>query len=97
MSKVARVHLITPIIDAGLFYVPESKKIPGEYVTWAEWFIAQCKGFPRAEHDEGPDCLSMGLYYLDGMDWFEMPVADEDDEDDDVYAQIKKLTNPYAS
>jgi len=98
LSKVARVHIVTPIIDAGLFYVLESKARPGQPVTWADGFINQCKSFPKAEHDEYPDCLSMGLYYLDGSGWFDLPVAREDDLPELDYDRARKMAeNPYAS
>lgn len=98
LSKVARVHLITPIIDAGLVYILESSKNEGEFVSWAQPFIKECQSFPVGEHDDMCDCLSMSLYYIDGMQWFDMPVAEEDDLEPVDYDKLRKgRTNPYAN
>lgn len=98
LSKVARAHLVTPIVDAECIYLIESGKDHGKPVTWARDFVGQCELFDRAEHDDYVDTFTMGMYYLKQSDWFELPEAAPDEVEEVDYAALKKRAmNPYAS
>jgi len=98
LSKVARAHIITPIVDAGDIYVLESSKEPGKPIMWARPWINECKLFPKGEHDDLVDTFTMGMYFLKQSDWFELPEAAQDEPDEYDYAAARKrAVNPYAS
>lgn len=49
-SKTARANAVSPTIEAGRVYVPES-------APWVDGFFAQISAFPNAAHDDMVDCL----------------------------------------
>ena len=93
-DKVARAHQVAPILELGKLYVPESKKNPGQPVSWAAEFMKQIAKFPVAEHDEMVDCLTQAVIYFKNDGFFDMPRAREVDE---PRAQRKERVNPYAA
>lgn len=56
-GKVARVHAVSPAIEAGHVYVPEG-------VPWAEDFLDQWTAFPAGKHDDMVDSASQALSWL---------------------------------
>ena len=64
MDKVARAHIVSPLIEAGLVFVPESKKTPGRWASWADGFMKQVSRFPNDEHDDYIDTMTQALRYL---------------------------------
>lgn len=93
MDKKQRAHLTAPLIEAGLFYVPESSQNPGKPVGWAEWALKQLRQFPNAAHDEAVDCFTQGAIYLRDSGWITIdPIPEEDEE-----PFKKRKVNPYAS
>ena len=91
-DKVTRAHLVAPILEAGYVYVMESKKRPGEPISWAKPVISQMEAFPNDDNDDYVDTLTQALQYLKDIGYLELSVAKEDDidETDDV-----RKTNPY--
>lgn len=82
MDKMARLHSISHFIEAGLFYIPESTKRPGEFRDWALPFVNEVCSFPAAEHDEAVDCLSSSLITLSNMTFLRLDeIAEDIDED----------------
>ena len=53
-DKVARVHAITPIIEAGRVYLPKNKK-------WVKDFLNECEDFPNGQFDDIVDTVSQLL------------------------------------
>jgi predicted phage terminase large subunit-like protein len=97
-DKIARAHVVTPLIDAGLFYVMESKKEPGTVITWARDFVAQCSSFPNAENDDMVDTLTQALRYLKDSQWLALGVVPEEQPEDYDYHRDKRNKqrgNPY--
>lgn len=93
-DKVARAHQAAPILEMGMVWVPESKKNPGQPVTWCHAFMKQVAKFPVAQHDDYVDTFTQAMIYLKNDGWFEMPRARDPDaprRDD------KPLINPYAA
>lgn len=74
-DKVARAHQMTPTLELGLLWIPESGKNPGQFVSWAQPFLKQLAKFPRAEHDEYVDTTSQAVIFLKNAGWFELPKA----------------------
>jgi len=60
-SKVTRVNVVSPILEAGRVFVPENE-------NWVKGFLAECAAFPNATHDDQVDCLvgsiRKGLMYI---------------------------------
>lgn len=53
-DKVTRVNAVTPLIEGGRVFVPES-------APWLDAFMDECQSFPSGKHDDQVDALSMGL------------------------------------
>jgi predicted phage terminase large subunit-like protein len=58
-SKIARVHAISPLVEAGNVFLPHPDNAP-----WIEEFILQCARFPNATHDDFVDSLTQALSRL---------------------------------
>jgi predicted phage terminase large subunit-like protein len=94
-DKVMRLHAVSHLVYNGRVYIPESKQVPGEFVTWAEDFLREVCSFPNSAHDEYVDCLSQGLSLLRDSGWISIdPVKDKDEEEDEVWGE--EHVNPYA-
>lgn len=93
-DKVSRAHQAAPILEMGVCWIPESGKVKGSHVTWANDFIAQLSKFPRGEHDEYVDTFSQVIIYLKNEGWFEMQQAKQQE---DVRQKDNNYTNPYAA
>jgi predicted phage terminase large subunit-like protein len=60
-DKIARVHAITPIIEAGKVYLPKEKHLPGWQTGWMKTFTDECEEFPNGEFDDIVDTVSQLL------------------------------------
>jgi predicted phage terminase large subunit-like protein len=58
-SKIARVHAISPLVEARNVFLPHPDCAP-----WIEEFILQCARFPNATHDDFVDSMTMALSRL---------------------------------
>lgn len=56
-NKVARANSVTPLIEAGKVYLPES-------APWLFDYIEELSGFPNAQHDDQVDSTTQALSYL---------------------------------
>jgi predicted phage terminase large subunit-like protein len=91
-SKLQRAHLVAPLIDSGILFIPESQVKPGSAMTWARPFIKQCRAFPNGENDDMVDCLTQGLRYLRDAGYIDTPVYEEPPPEDAVYRGQKTAT-----
>lgn len=92
-DKTVRAHMVTPLIECQCIYVPESKKKPGQPVSWAKKVLDQLEKFPNDEHDDYVDTFTQAMiYFRDGgfleLDFHEPEVDNSDDE--------AKKGNPYS-
>jgi predicted phage terminase large subunit-like protein len=97
-DKISRAHICAPILELDVVWIPESKKNPGEFVSWAKQFVLQCEQFPNAEHDDYVDTATQALILLRDQGRFELQQAEPDFEEDDhdyVKNPIHRV-NPYA-
>lgn len=93
-DKVMRLHSISHLVYNGRVYIPESKQVPGEFVTWAEDFLREVCSFPNSPHDEYVDCLSQGLSLLRDQGWVSIDPAPEKPEyEDNTWGE--EYVNPY--
>lgn len=74
-DKVSRAHQSSPFLEAGLLWIPESTKQPGEFVDWAKPFIEQLKRFPVAAHDDYVDTFTQVVIYFRDQGWLSLPRA----------------------
>jgi predicted phage terminase large subunit-like protein len=58
-SKVARARAVSPFIEAGNVYIPQS-------APWTGDFIEEMCSFPNGAHDDQCDAMSMALKYMQG-------------------------------
>ena len=92
-DKVSRTHMITPLLDAGLVWVPESKR-GDTWPTWADGMMQQMSRFPNAEHDDYVDTLSQALRYIRDAGYLSLSRSNR--YDDDVRPPAPPVINPYA-
>ena len=52
-DKITRVNTVSPILEAGLVWAPET--------SWAEDVIEECAAFPGGEHDDYVDTVTQAL------------------------------------
>lgn len=93
-DKISRAHQAAPTLELGLVWVPESSKLPGQAVTWADGFLRQVAKFPVAEHDDYVDTFTQAVIYLKNERWFELPKSKDIDE---PKVKPKQRINPYAA
>lgn len=99
LDKVARAHIVTPLLDAGLVWVPESQ-VPeraGLPTDWADELVNECVGFgPKAASDDLVDTMTQALRLL--MDLRFLVLDDDDDATpgDDFDEPVRRPANPYA-
>ena len=53
-DKIARVHAVTPLIEAGRVFLPKEK-------NWLKDFTDECEEFPNGEYDDVVDSVSQFL------------------------------------
>lgn len=92
-DKVARVHAVTPLLEAGLVYIPESKKRPGDFPAWTDMLINQTLMFPNGEHDDLVDTMTQALIYLRDSNLLTLDKEKYVDE----YVPPREKINPYAA
>lgn len=99
-DKIERLHSVSWFIKEGKFYIPESRKAPGEFVSYLENFVEELTNFPLVKHDDMVDALTQLLILLNNGGLFEGITTDRDDddydEDEDERYYTNPSTNPYA-
>ena len=92
-DKVTRVHAVAPLLEAGLVYIPESKKRRGDFPAWADQLVNQLMLFPNGEHDDLVDTMSQALIFLRDSGLLSLDDAKWIRE----YEPPKERSNPYAA
>lgn len=97
-DKINRAHQAAPILELDCLWIPESKKEPGSYVTWARSFVSQLQKFPNDEHDDMVDTFTQAMIYLRDLGKFELDEAELDEiEEVDYYTSKSVKINPYSA
>lgn len=94
VDKVARAHTVAPLIEAGLVYLPESKKIADRWASWADGFMKQASRFPNDEHDDYVDTMTQALRFLRDKQFLTLNASNRFNEPPPP--RFKK-ENPYAA
>lgn len=92
-DKVARAEVAAPYLEAGLFYMLESKQDPGMAVSWARFVLKDFEGFPNSDDDHSVDCFTQAIIYLRDAGFLRIDAIDIEDEED---YDTKRRGNPYA-
>ena len=94
-DKTMRLNIISPIIQRGRVYLPESESNPGAARSWVEPFINQVCSFPEVRHDDLVDSTTQALRILRDIGFL---VIDYIADDSDMYVDETKprRVNPYA-
>jgi len=94
-DKVARAHQAAPVLELDLLWIPESKKNPGQFVSWAQPLLKQVAKFPVAEHDDLVDCFTQAVIFLKNEGLLALPKVLREDLPRKRPDAVK--VNPYAA
>lgn len=98
VDKIARAHQAAPVLELDCFYIPESTKNPGHFVTWAQAFVDQCETFPNSTLKDRVDAFTQFVIYSRDAGYFDLDfVPDEEPETVDYHARRKAGRNPYTA
>ena len=96
-DKISRAHQSAPVLELDCLFIPESKKTPGHFVSWAQPFVRQLERFPNDQHDDYVDTFTQFIIRSRDEGWFDLDVADADPvEEVDYRAKKKRKRNPYS-
>lgn len=96
-DKVARAHMVAPLLESCKVYVLESKREPGKPVTWMRPALTQCEQFPNAEHDDFVDTITQVMIYFRDAKLLVLESAPMDELTERDYAEERRArANPYA-
>ena len=78
-DKIARVNAVSPMLESGMVYVPETR--------WAEELVEECAAFPYGDHDDLVDSTTQALmrYRQGGF----IGLESDEDLDDNEPRQLK--------
>jgi predicted phage terminase large subunit-like protein len=96
-SKTARAQIAAVVLESDVVYVIESKRDPGQPVTWARPMLAQCEQFPNGEHDDLVDCFTQAMIYLNHADWISTDAVPDEQPDEADYTDTRAKRNPYGA
>jgi len=94
-DKMMRLNIISPLIQKGRVYLPESTNKPGFARDWVDPLINQICSFPEVRHDDLVDSTTQALRILRDIGFLTIDyIAD----DSDMYVDETKprRVNPYA-
>jgi predicted phage terminase large subunit-like protein len=94
-DKMMRLNIVSPIIQRGRVYLPESTKKAGAARDWCEPLINQICSFPEARHDDLVDSTSQALRILRDIGFLVIDYI-ADNSDDYVDETKPRRVNPYA-
>jgi predicted phage terminase large subunit-like protein len=95
-DKVARAHMAAPFVELGIFWIPESRKEPGEFTKWARPMLKHFEDFPNGEHDDHVDAFTQTVLWFRNNDLLKLPqVIPDEPKDRDYYNERKMRRNPY--
>jgi predicted phage terminase large subunit-like protein len=94
-DKMMRLNIVSPIIQRGRVYLPESTKKAGAARDWCEPLINQICSFPESRHDDLVDSTSQALRILRDIGFL---VIDYIADNSDMYVDETRprRVNPYA-
>jgi len=95
-DKVSRAHVVAPLLENGLVWLPESKARKGVSVTWADGFMSQMSRFPNDAHDDYVDTMTQALRLLHDKGFLGLRTTNREDDAPLPRHDRSTRTNPYA-
>ena len=94
-DKMMRLNIISPLIQRGRVYLPESTNKAGYARDWVDPLINQICAFPEVRHDDLVDSTTQALRILRDIGFL---TIDYISDDSDMYVDETKprRVNPYA-
>lgn len=74
-DKVSRVNSISPLLESGMVWAPDTR--------WAHELIEECAAFPNGEHDDLVDSTTQALMRYRQGNFVQLPTDDWETEDHD--------------
>lgn len=99
MSKLARLHLTSPLVKQGAIWLPESASQQRRPRTWLGTMLNQVCSFTgegSITHDDFVDSFTQALIIMQHMELLTPTVADPVDPDVDPSRIQEERDNPYA-
>jgi predicted phage terminase large subunit-like protein len=94
-DKVSRAHQAAPVLELEILWIPESKKNPGQFVSWALPLIKQMSKFPVAEHDDLVDSFTQSMIFLKNEGLLALPRVNR--EEPQKRSPDRERINPYGA
>jgi len=94
-DKMMRLNIISPLIQRGRVYLPESTTKAGYARDWVDPLINQICAFPEVRHDDLVDSTTQALRILRDIGFLTIDYI-SDDSDMYVDETRPKRVNPYA-
>jgi len=94
-GKIERAHAVSWFFKDGKFYIPESRKKRGNFVSYLEKYVEQLTNFPLTRHDDMVDATTQVIILLTKGGLLESATTRRVDEDDDRVYISSKRPNPY--
>ena len=79
-DKLARVHSISPLFEAGMVWAPDE--------TWAEEVIEECAAFPNGQYDDLVDSTTQALMRYRQGNFVNIPTDDWEDDSSETPVRI---------
>jgi predicted phage terminase large subunit-like protein len=96
-DKIGRAHQFAPMLELGVIYIPESRRVPGDFISWAKPLVAEMEKFPNGAHDDLTDTTTSAFIYLRDSRLLELAYSQVIDEEVEVdyHAKRTRVENPY--
>lgn len=94
-DKMMRLNIISPLIQKGRVYLPESTNNAGHARDWVDPLINQICAFPEVRHDDLVDSTTQALRILRDLGFLSIDYI-SDDSDDYADETRPRRVNPYA-
>ena len=95
-DKMQRLNIVSPIIQRGRVYLPESSERAGCARSWCDPLVNQLCAFPEVRHDDLVDATTQALRMLRDMGFLSIDYI-PDDSDLYVDETQPRRVNPYAA
>lgn len=99
-DKLSRLHGISHIASAGVVFIMESERNPGQPKDWYQKFLAQLCSYAGPEttdHDDYVDAFSQGLRYIADRYRLRVSPVKKDPDEDKADLAPKPVVNPYSN
>lgn len=90
-DKIARVRLITPLLENGVVWVPGQPPLFEDMRPWARDFVEQCGQFPASDSRDLVDTMTQAFHRVLDSGWVWHGDDDRQTANDDNYGDRRRL------